>query len=122
VSPDFAIAVHREPDLVRLGLTGEIDLAAVPAVRAAVLALVADPDVGAIIVDLSETTFLDSSGIGELVRSQRLATEAGTRLQVTGARNRVAAVLELTGLVDLLAGRPSTAAGGTAAGGTAAQE
>jgi anti-anti-sigma factor len=46
-------------------VTGEVDLATAPNLRDALLAI--PPDVDRIVVDLSEVTFIDSTGIGALV-------------------------------------------------------
>lgn len=47
-------------------------------------------------VDLSGTAFLDSSAIGSLVGSARLAAEAGGWLRLVAPRPNVRRVLELT--------------------------
>jgi len=54
----------------------------------------------AIIVDLSECTFLDSSGVGALVTVRNAARDAGIKIFVSGAPNRVKRVLEVAGLLD----------------------
>lgn len=54
----------------------------------------------AIIVDLSECTFLDSSGVGALVTVRNAARDAGMEIFVRGAPDRVKRVLEVTGLLD----------------------
>lgn len=54
----------------------------------------------AIIVDLAECTFLDSSGVGALVTVHNTARDAGIKLFVRGADDRVKRVLEVTGLLD----------------------
>jgi anti-anti-sigma factor len=52
------------------------------------------------IIDLSECTFLDSSGVGALVTVHNAAREAGIKLFLRGADNRVKRVLEVSGLLD----------------------
>ncbi|GAA1833265.1 hypothetical protein GCM10009682_59580 [Luedemannella flava] len=85
---------------VVVALAGECDLAArdqlVAALREAL-------DAGSTVtVDLSGLSFLDSSGIHELVSAHRTATRNGGALHVTGASGVVAQVLDLTGVAGLL--------------------
>jgi len=56
---------------------------------------------GAVVADLSEVTFLDSSGLGVLVQAHRTATERDTRLLVV-ASPPVRKLLALTGLDTVL--------------------
>jgi anti-sigma B factor antagonist len=49
-----------------------------------------------VVIDLSRTTFLDSSGLGALVRGLRVARAAGGDLRIAGAERQVLTVLELT--------------------------
>jgi len=59
------------------------------------------PGGGAMIVDLSRVTFLDSSGVGVLVQAHRVATERDTRLLLV-ASEPVRKLLRLTGLDTVL--------------------
>jgi anti-sigma B factor antagonist len=59
-------------------------------------------------VDLGGVTFIDSSGLGALVRLQRRATEDGRELRLANVPRAVARVLDLTGLTDLFAERPES--------------
>jgi Anti-anti-sigma regulatory factor (antagonist of anti-sigma factor) len=59
------------------------------------------PGGGAVIADLSEITFLDSSALGVLVQAYRTATERDTRLLVV-ASEPVRKLLRLTGLDTVL--------------------
>jgi anti-anti-sigma factor len=85
-----------------LALQGELDMAGVPEFEAAVAAALAT-DPGAVEVDVSELTFLDSRGVGALVTAWRRATDAGVRFALRGEpAGNVRRVLELTGVADLL--------------------
>ena len=51
-----------------------------------------------LLVDLSQVTFIDSSGLAELVRGMKRSRQAGGDLQLLQPSNPVAVILELTGL------------------------
>ena len=59
------------------------------------------PGGGVVVADLSEITFLDSSGLGVLVQAHRTATERDSRLLVV-ASPPVRKLLRLTGLDTVL--------------------
>ena len=80
--------VKREGGLVTP--RGEIDLATVDAVRAEITAAAAT---GRVVLDLRETTFIDSSGIRLIVEAAR-----ETDLVVVRGGPEVARVFELVGL------------------------
>jgi anti-sigma B factor antagonist len=81
-------------------LSGEIDFTSAGAVQSALLGMIL-PGGGAMIVDLSRVTFLDSSGVGVLVQAHRVATERDTRLLLV-ASEPVRKLLRLTGLDTVL--------------------
>ncbi|HET7279472.1 MAG TPA: STAS domain-containing protein [Dermatophilaceae bacterium] len=73
---------------------GDIDLAAVPQLKEEL-----EQSIQAtqhIVVDLSRTTFLDSSGIGALVSAGSQARDAGGSLRLAAPRDEVLRVLDLT--------------------------
>lgn len=81
-------AVERTTVAGRPGLTvrGELDLATSPQFGKAVDALIEGGSSG-VIVDLTPTTFLDSSGARELMRIARTAAAAGVELHVVAPRS-----------------------------------
>ncbi|MFG2167347.1 STAS domain-containing protein [Micromonospora chersina] len=85
----------------RLRLAGELDLSTAPELTAAIDRLVAEGH-RELLLDLTELTFCDSTGIAAFVRGDNLATAAGGWLRITGATGRVARVLAMTGLDDVL--------------------
>jgi len=56
------------------------------------------PELEEIVFDLSQTNFIDSSGIGALVVNHKQAQAKGVKLYLNGVTTPVMAVLELTGL------------------------
>lgn len=55
-----------------------------------------------ILLDFSKTKFIDSSGIGALVKSIKLANKYGIKLLASKTSNQVHAVLKMTGLEQIL--------------------
>ncbi|MET7968980.1 STAS domain-containing protein [Micromonospora sp. NPDC005305] len=84
-----------------LRLAGELDLATAPELNAAIDRLAAEGH-RELLLDLAELTFCDSTGIAAFVRGDNLVTAAGGWLRITGATGRVARVLQVTGLAEVL--------------------
>jgi anti-anti-sigma factor len=101
VSLNMHVAAHH--GVARIGLVGEVDLAAKPQLQAEIGSQVSDPTIERIVVDLSGVIFLDSAGIGALVGGKRFAADAGKHVQVIGALGQVADVLEIVGVAAFLA-------------------
>ncbi len=81
---------------------GEVDLAAVEELRAAIDEARATPGAEVIELDLSGVTFIDSSGIGAIVMASRAAADANQSMRI-GARSPVVErVLEVSGLEEAL--------------------
>ena len=84
-----------------IALSGEHDLSTAPELRARLHDL-ADAD--AVIIDLDETTFVDSSILGVLVGGLRRARERDVPFAIVlgdGAHPAIRRIFELTGLHDV---------------------
>jgi len=79
-----------------LVLTGEVDLHNSPQVRKQLLAIVKSGN--SVIVDFSELSYIDSSGIATLVETYNLAKNKQLSLTIVGARGAPLQVMELTHL------------------------
>jgi anti-anti-sigma factor len=101
-----SISTQRRDRTVTVGVTGEIDLATRATLEAGIMGGLADPDVGTVVVDLTEVTFLDSSGVSVLLQGRRAADKRGCEYRVVGAEGVVRLVLDLTGVWPLLSGQP----------------
>jgi anti-anti-sigma factor len=98
-----------------LRVRGELDIATSPRLAEAVTGVL-EAGPASLVVDLTETTFLDSTGARQLVRTARAADQLGVALQVVcPAGNRpVRLVLDL---LDLLKAVPIVEKAGVAGGG-----
>ncbi|HET8952870.1 MAG TPA: STAS domain-containing protein [Solirubrobacteraceae bacterium] len=84
-----------------VAIAGEVDVATVPRVSAA---LEAEPaaSAGAIVVDLAGVTFIDSTGLGALVKLEHaLAARAG-RLAIACPEGPARLLFDVTGLAEQL--------------------
>ncbi|WZH53562.1 MAG: STAS domain-containing protein [Nocardioides alkalitolerans] len=87
---------------------GRLNMVAAKRLREA-LAEVVDAGTNRVVVDLGETTFLDSSGLGALVSGLKAARQAGGDLRVARPTPEVLAVFQLTNLDKVLRPRPDVA-------------
>ena len=85
-----------DPVVVRVG--GELDLSTAPNLVQALEE--AAPLSAAIVLELSDVGFIDSSAIGALLTSGRARTSAGGRLQIGSRSAAVDRILEVTGLSE----------------------
>lgn len=107
----FSHQVRKTPDAVQVLLSGEIDLAVKKELHDVLHDVVAaSPTVTE--VDLREVTFLDCTGIGELVGAYLDARRRGQILIVTRPQAFVREVLDLVNTLTLLTSRPAALVGG----------
>jgi anti-sigma B factor antagonist len=80
-----------------LALTGEIDLYTCPEFKQELLRVIAD---GAtlIVVDLTKTTFIDSTALGVIIRGVERLKQRDGRLVVVCADPNIVKIFEVTGL------------------------
>ena len=80
---------------------GELDLASAPQFRQLVSDLMGS-GLRIVVVDLSDTPFVDSAGLGALVWADRRLRAAGGQLAVVRPQENVARTFALAGLGDML--------------------
>src|SRR2546423_8597356 len=86
-----------DSDAIVLGLTGEVDLYTCPELKTELLRVI-DQGAKVVVVDLSGTTFMDSTGLAVLIRGvERLRTNGG-RLAVVCVDPNLRKIFEVTGL------------------------
>ena len=92
-SPHFTVDVEDDGTLVVLRLRGELDLMSVPTVEETV-----DRHAGrqALVVDLRELEFMDSSGLRLIIELRD--RQAGTDVAFVAPGDRVGRVLDMTGV------------------------
>jgi anti-sigma B factor antagonist len=98
----FAVTyAQRDEGAACLRLVGELDMDTAPQLNDAIDRL-ATAGQRRFLLDLTELTFCDSTGIAAFIRGNNRVSADGGWLRVTGATGRVARVLDVTGLADVL--------------------
>ena len=80
---------------------GEVDIAAAPRLQEAIDAAI-ESQPKSVLLDLSEVTFLDSSGLRVLVETQRRLNDLGAGFTIDGMSPALTRVFEIAGVIDLL--------------------
>jgi anti-sigma B factor antagonist len=93
----FEITDSGQPGVAVVAVRGEIDVATSPEMRH-VLEELLEPRPGLLIVDLSDVSFIDSTGLGALVEAVTAARAGGGDLQLVVTQPHIMKLLELTGL------------------------
>ena len=94
--PPFRVSSEPSDEAFRVVAEGEIDLDAAPQLRSA-LAIAETAPGRSVVLDLSQVTFIDSSGIRVLVEAAQRADSNGHRLSIVSGPS-VDRVIEITGL------------------------
>ena len=95
------LIVEEVDEQVVLRANGEIDTSTVDSLTNAVEAALDDGH-ERVFLDLSQITFIDSSGAGDLLAAHRAAEARGARLAVVAPSSQVRRVVRLLGLEDRL--------------------
>ena len=93
----FRIEVRQDGADTVWALVGELDALTAPALDAHVEACVARLD-GALVVDLTGLTYLNSRGIGALIQLDKRLREAGRPMRLRGASPRFDRIFRFCGL------------------------
>lgn len=87
---------------VVVAVSGEIDVALRTRLVNRIRAAVAMPGVKTVIVDLTQVSFMDASGIGALLIGHDAARAIGVGYRVIGVAGQVRHLLQLTNMVEAL--------------------
>ena len=93
---DLLITTHRDADVVTVAVVGEVDISTATQLSAAGLRAL-ECGAGELVIDLTAVTFMDSTGLGRLVRVLRAAGPIPVQLLVT--HPHVLRLFEVTGLM-----------------------
>ena len=94
---DLLLEVQRHGTETTLSVTGELDAATAPEL-ADLCRSVHDEGVRDIVIDLTDTTFLDSSGLRALIGARQLFGDEGANLRLVHPSEPLRRLLDITGL------------------------
>lgn len=94
---DLTLQTRREGGAVVIGARGEVTVFTSPALRQELRKAVAEKP-GRLVIDLSETSYIDSSGVATLVEGLKLMQPHRGRLVLAGMNERVRGVFEIARL------------------------
>jgi anti-anti-sigma factor len=97
----FAVRSHARNGVARVVVQGDLDLDAVPTLDEQ-LTLLEQDGVKAIIVDLRDLSFIDSTGLRALLDATSRAANDGHRLAIVGAPDPARRLFEITGTERIL--------------------
>jgi anti-sigma B factor antagonist len=96
----FSVHTERSDGIVRITPSGELDLATAPILERELDAARSD-DAAMIVVDLTKLDFIDSTGLGLLLRINDVCAEAD-RLRIVNGSPAVVRLFDIAGVRDLL--------------------
>jgi anti-anti-sigma factor len=101
LSERWSAQVHGDDGVTTIALAGEIDLVAAPEVRTYVSGALAESP-RRLVIDLSNVTFIDSTGVQALVVAHQTTRLLKVELVLVPGQPQVMRTLELAGVEDLL--------------------
>lgn len=95
---ELDIKTRAQGDIYLLDVHGEIDLYSSTVLREYVFNILKQHHPRVLIVELTDVSYIDSSGIATLVEGLQLAQKSATRFKLAGLSKRVLEVFELVRL------------------------
>jgi anti-sigma B factor antagonist len=95
------IATTPGSDRYLITVSGEVDLATSPELDVAIIAAI-DSGATSVVIDLTDVSFMDSSGLGVIVRALKRCREAENDLDLVVTNERVLKVFGITGLDQVI--------------------
>jgi anti-sigma B factor antagonist len=99
VGPDLSLATDRAGARAVVTVKGELDAYSAPSLEEEASRLLAD-NISELVLDLSGTRFLDSSGLRAILTAQRRLADRNGRLALRAPSEPVRRLLDITGLTD----------------------
>jgi len=94
---ELKVSVRDESACPVVSAAGEIDVDSAPELRSRLEELAAR-GVGTLVIDLSGTVYIDSTGLGVLVAARKRAVQAGGELRLVCPEPSLRKVFEITGV------------------------
>jgi anti-anti-sigma factor len=101
VESSFQVHVQSADRAAVIVVSGELDLASAPALEEELNRAVTN-GADLVIVDLRELEFIDSTGLGLLIKANRMTEAAGRRFAIVKGQSQVQRLLGVTGIEQRL--------------------
>jgi anti-sigma B factor antagonist len=95
------IEIHRGEEGTTVHLRGRLNIDSSPALREWLLAMLQAQSPQAVIVDFSDVSYVDSSGIATLIEGLKMARQRQMTLCLHGLQGRLLHLFEVTGMSTL---------------------
>ena len=105
----FGVRVLHHNSHTVLRVEGELDLATAPQLRSRLANVIADSD-GPILLDLADLSFIDSTGLREILTANAQLDRQDRELRVVKSSVQVRRLFELCGISDLIIDDPQVSA------------
>lgn len=100
-TPSFDIRVVRNGSATRIAPAGELDIATTPSLEQAIADATSERG-AALVLDLRDLTFMDSTGLRTLAQTNARAGDDGFTLSIWRGPRQIERVLEISGIGPLL--------------------
>jgi anti-sigma B factor antagonist len=97
----FSVESSEEGPAKVLTVTGEVEFSVITGFTTALTDAAGATD-GALVIDLSNVRYIDSSGLGAIIRTQKLMIERDRYLGIVAPSGLVRRVFEISGLLTVL--------------------
>ncbi len=98
----MSVTIKQKKNVMTAQIKGEIDHHTVPAIRDMIDdAFVCAESVTELVIDFSEVTFMDSSGIGLVMGRYKLASSSGKTIKVINLSDRDYKIMKMSGIEKL---------------------
>lgn len=94
----ISIDAQREPGTVVVSPAGDVDMARSPELRNAIQGVIQQHRPTRLVVNLSDVSYMDSSGLATLVEAMRTTRAADAQMILCGMNDKVRAIFEIARL------------------------
>lgn len=98
---NLKINVEQSANKRVVSLNGEVDVYTAPMLREAIIPLTEEKDLH-VIVDLSEVTYMDSTGLGIFIGALKSSLQHGSTLKLSGLTDKIERLFRITGLSEII--------------------
>jgi anti-sigma B factor antagonist len=98
---DLQVAIEESNEAAVVRLRGRLTIDSSPSFRDQLLEVLRRVSIKSVVVDLTEVSYIDASGIATLVEALKITRNRPKNLCLNGLQGRVLHLFEVTGLLDL---------------------